>query len=138
MSIETFPEVDLDLREEAAITADVSAFEKEGVPLVTVMSTADNWEKIRQMLCELRSVNISAVLLLKHELEALDDEEIAAILRFLKDWDQLLLQNLLELCDQFIPAVFLPPLQTEAKNELKWFKEWLTARKSLTSLIRKF
>ncbi len=127
MSIETQSEIDLDQRDESTIPKDVSKIEKAGLPVVTLTSRADNWEKIRQALVSLRSVNVSAVLLLKHEEEILEDEEISVILGFLKDWDQLLLQNLLELCEHCIPSVFIPHLQTEAKNELKWFREWLTA-----------
>ena len=126
MSINS-PEIDLDAHERAIPPEEVLEFEKRGVPLVTLNSSADHWDKIRQVLCELRSANISAVLLLKQEDEVMEDEEITAILGFLKDWDQCLMVNLLELCSHCIPAVFLPHLQVEAKNELKWFREWLTA-----------
>lgn len=126
MSIET-PEVDLDRLDEPAILHNVADFEKQSLPLVTLTSSIEDWEKIRKTLLALRSSNVSAVLLLKKSEELLEDDEIQAIFTFLRDWDQLLLQNVLELCEGWIPQVFLAPLQNEAKIELKWFKEWWIA-----------
>lgn len=126
MSTET-AEVDLDRLDESAILHNVADFEKKSLPLVTLTSSVDDWEKIRKTLLALRSSNISAVLLIKKSEEFLEDEEIQAIFTFLRDWDQLLLQNVLEICEGWVPEVFLAPLQNEAKIELKWFKEWWVA-----------
>ena len=127
MSIEGIPELDLDLRDPSSILQDVSKFESEHLPLVTLSSAIDNWEMARNVLCSLRASNISAVLLLRHADEPLEDEEILAFFTFLLEWDQLLLHNILEICDGWIPHVFLARLKEEAKIELKWFREWWVA-----------
>ena len=96
-------------------------------PVLTLTSSADNWDRIRSVLCSLRASNASGLLLLKKPEDVLEDEEIVVILDFLREWDQLLLHNVLGLCANCIPAIFMPHLELEAKNELKWFREWLTA-----------
>lgn len=124
MSIEAIPEVDLDRLEIPAILRNVTELEEKQQPLVTLTATIGEWEKIRKTLLALRSSNISAMLLLKRSEDLLEDEELAAIFTFLRDWDQCLLHNVLEICEGWIPQVFLAPLRNEAKLELKWFREW--------------
>jgi len=128
MSIEPIPEINLDvLTEEAQILTQVLALEKKSPPLVTFVASPDRWDTIKQMLLSMRSSNISSVLLLKRTDFVLDDTEIISIFSFLRDFDQLLLYNFLEICDGWVPKEFQARLQTEAKIELKWFREWLMA-----------
>jgi hypothetical protein len=128
MSIEPIPEVNLDaVNEEAQVQTEVSELEKNNPPLVTLRSSPDRWDNIKRALLELRAANISAVLLLKRTDFPLDGEEIKSVLSFLRDWDQLLLHNVLEISEGWVPKEFDARLQTEAKIELKWFREWLMA-----------
>ncbi len=128
MSIEiAVPEVDLDPLENGSLLSRLEDIEKQAYPLVTLTSSVNDWDKIRKSLLSLRSSNISAMLLLKRSQDLLEDEEIQAIFTYLRDWDQLLLHNVLEICEGWIPQAFLARLQTEAKLELKWFKEWWVA-----------
>jgi len=121
------PEIDLDRSELGSLLSDISNYEEKKLPLVTMVSSVNEGDKIRAMLSALRASNISGILLLKRSGEPLEDEEVLGIFAFLREWDQLLLLNVLELAESWIPQVFLAPLQQEAKVELKWFKEWLTA-----------
>lgn len=128
MSIEiAVPEVDLDPLENGALIDRLHDLEKQAYPLVTLTSSVNDFEKIRTSLLALRSSGMSAMLLLKRGQDLLEDEEIQAIFTYLRDWDQLLLHNVLELIEGWVPAAFLPRLQSEAKLELKWFKEWWMA-----------
>src|SRR5690606_9168858 len=45
----------------------------------------------------------------------------------LRDWDQLFVENFLAVCEAWVPQEFQQALRTEAKIELKWAKEWMTA-----------
>jgi len=128
MSIETaIPEIDIDALEGAALLSRLQDLEKQAYPLVTLTSSVNDWEKIRSSLLALRSSGMSAMLLLRRSQELLEDDEIQVIFTYLRDWDQLLLHNVLEICEGWIPAAYLPRLQIEAKLELKWFKEWWMA-----------
>jgi hypothetical protein len=128
MSIEPIPEINLDaLTEEAQILSEVSELEEKNPPLVTFISSPDRWDHIKRVLLSMRASNISAVLLLKRTDFVLEDDEIQSIFAFLRDFDQLLLHNFLELCDAWLPKEFLARFQNEAKIELKWFREWQMA-----------
>jgi hypothetical protein len=90
-------------------------------------SDEEHWSRIKRGLCDLRAAGRSAVLLLKRTDAFLEDDDVLSIFAFLRDWDQFLLHNFLELCEDWVPNTYQPLLQTEAKLELKWFQEWLTA-----------
>ena len=136
MSTDRIAEWDLDTREEDGLIRAISDLEEKHQSLVTLTASVDSWDKIRAMLCALRASNISALLLLKRGQLLLEDQEISAVFNFLREWDQLLLQNILEICEGWIPQAFLPSLHSEAKIELKWFQEWLSA--STDSRIHKY
>lgn len=128
MSIEPIPEVNLDAVQEASHwLREVSSFEEQKLSLVTLVSSPDRWDIISTVLCALRASNISATLLLKRSDFVVEDEEVQLIFSFLRDWDQLLLYNFLELCEGWVPQEYQAALQLEAKIELKWFREWLMA-----------
>jgi len=92
-----------------------------------VTASVTNWDKIREMLMGLRSANISPILQLRRADALLDDEELTYIFTFLKQWDQFLLVNFLEICGEWVPQDFQQRFSVEAKTELRWFKEWATA-----------
>jgi hypothetical protein len=127
MSIETIPEVNLDDWQETTLITEVSGFEQNSQSLVTLHASVGQWDKIRTTLCALRSSNISAILLLRKTDAFLEDEEILNIFAFLLEFDQLTVQNFLELCNDWVPTTYQPVLRNEAKTELKWFKEWSMA-----------
>lgn len=128
MFIEGLPELNVDRLEElGAIEKQVSEFEKTQAPLVGVQASLENWDRIEAAICSLRSANVSALLALQKSQTPLEDDEILYLFGVLRDWDQLTLQNFLEVCGDWIPQEFQDILKNEAKIELKWAKEWLTA-----------
>lgn len=127
MSTEALPEVNLDILESNSLLRDISTLEKKQQPLVSVQVSLQNLERAQSILCVLRAANISALITLKRGDVFLEDEEIQEVFHFLHEWDQLTLQNFLEICENWVPQPFIEPLRTESKVELKWFKEWLSA-----------
>jgi hypothetical protein len=128
MSIEPAPRLELDqFLGEDAILAHIQGFEGKQIPLVTLVASVESLGRVKTTLCGLRSLNISALLLLSPASVPLTDDELEVVFLFLRDWDQLILHNWLELCRDRIPAQLLGLLQNEAKIELKWFQEWQIA-----------
>lgn len=128
MSIEPTPRLDLDqILGEEAILSQVRAFEGKSIPLVTLSASVESLVRVRTTLLELRSLNISALLQLTPASVPLTDDELDVVFAFLRDWDQLILQNFLELCRDRVPPEYLGLLQNEAKIESKWFQEWQMA-----------
>ena len=125
MSTEPLPEIDLDTTEVAAITD--SQQPKDPSSLLLLNGSVENIERIARALLNLRSENRSALLLLRKPDFPLEDDEVRALFQVLRDTDQLTLQNILSLCEDWIPRAFTATLQNEAKIEMKWFREWLTA-----------
>jgi hypothetical protein len=127
MSIE-IPEINIDdASEPSALLAQVSMIEEKHQNLVTLQSSIDGLERVISLLMALRSANISAILRLKKGAEVLEDEELQYLFKYLRDWDQLFLENFLELCGEWIPKEFQAAFQTESKIEKKWAQEWLVA-----------
>ncbi|NBX93705.1 MAG: hypothetical protein EB078_02375 [Proteobacteria bacterium] len=128
MFIEGIPELNVDSGlEQEEIEKQISEFEKKQSPLIGLQASLDNWKKIQSAICALRSANVSALLELRKSNEALEDDELIYVFGILRDWDQLYIQNFLELCGDWVPQEFQEILKNEAKIELKWAKEWLTA-----------
>jgi hypothetical protein len=130
MSKEMAPDAHLNLDDyqgDAGLLSEISLWEQKEVPIVTLTTSLSDFDRIRTALLALRSANISPVLLLQRQEALLEDEEIAAIFRFLRDQDQLVLVNFLEICGEWVAPQFQKVLQTEAKIELKWFREWMSA-----------
>ncbi|MFM8270593.1 MAG: hypothetical protein ACKN9V_10435, partial [Pseudomonadota bacterium] len=128
MFIEGLPELNVDkVTGPVEIEQQVSELEKQQAPLVGIHASIDSWDKIEAAICSLRSANLSALLALQKSADILNDDEILYLFGVLRDWDQLTLQNFLEVCGDWIPQEFQEILKNEAKIELKWAKEWLTA-----------
>jgi hypothetical protein len=128
MFIDGIPELNVDsATQQSDIEKQISEFEKNQSPLVGLQASLTNWEKVESTICALRSANVSALLELRKAGDLLEDEEIVYLFGVLRDWDQLYIQNFLELCGDWVPQEFQETLKNEAKIELKWAKEWLTA-----------
>ncbi len=128
MAIEPSPRLDLDqFVGEEAILAQVRGYEGKSIPLVTLSASVESLVRARTILLELRSLNISALLQLTPASIPLTDDELDVVFAFLRDWDQLILQNFLELCRDRVPPEYQGLLQNEAKIEAKWFQEWQMA-----------
>ena len=127
MSIEARLDLDLDAVPLDALVGRLGEFEQKQAHLVTLGGSLENIEAIRQAFCTLRACGISPLLLIRKPEFEISREEILAVLGFLRDWDQLLLRNLLEIVGERVPASFLPNLAAESKTEFKWFQEWQTA-----------
>lgn len=128
MSIEGIPEINLDtLKEGSDLVQEVSGVEGKDESLVSLTASLEHFERVITSLMALRAANVSAILYLKKPELALDDDELQRLFQYLKNWDQLFLHNFLELCGDWVPENFQNALRNEAKIELKWAKEWLTA-----------
>lgn len=127
MSIDSMPEINVDLTQKAAeVLSGIAPKNNDSHLLVNVTGSVQSWEKIKDTLCDLRAANISPILHIKGGV-ALDDDEILFLFAFMRDWDQLFLHNFLEICGEWVPKEFQSVLQTESKIEMKWISEWLTA-----------
>jgi hypothetical protein len=128
MSTEPAPRLELDqFLGEEAILARVKAFEGKEIPLVTLVASVESLVRVLTTLLALRGQNISALLLLTPASIPLNDDELDVVFAFLRDWDQLILQNFLSVCSDRLPPQVLNILRNESKIELKWFQEWQTA-----------
>ncbi len=127
MSTETTPDLDLDSLRNQALDRQLASLEKKQQTLATLAASVDNIDRAKETLCALRAAGISPLLLLRKPSEPLNKESLLAIFGFLRDWDQLLLRNLLELGEHYVPSKYLPLLHPEARTEMKWFQEWQTA-----------
>lgn len=126
MFIEGLPELNVE-GSTSGLEEQISQFEKSQAPLVGIQASIHDFQKVEEAICSLRSRNVSALLALRKPGETLEDEEILGLFGVLRDWDQLTLQNFLEVCGDWVPQEFQETLKSEAKIELKWAKEWLTA-----------
>lgn len=128
MLTEKVPQLNLDeISGTEALKEQIASFEAVDVPLVNVISTLDSWEWIGECLLSLRAANIAALLLLKGSDAELEEGQITHIISKLKNWDQLLVHNFMEICADRIPEQYRQPLVNESKFEIKWFTEWLVA-----------
>jgi hypothetical protein len=128
MSTENSGEINVDgIPETENLLQYLTAAEKSQTPVVTLTGSLESFERIKTFLFASRAANVSALFLLKKPENFLEDEEIHYLFEFLRDWDQLYVANFLAVCAEWVPQEFQEPLKTEAKIELKWAKEWLTA-----------
>lgn len=126
MSIETV-DLDLDQLPPAKLAAQVARLEKSSAPLATLAASPEHVVYLRDALMALRASGISPLLTLRRGSETHDRETLLQFFALLRDWDQLLLRNMLELIGDRVPEKFRPNLAFEARTEAKWFQEWLTA-----------
>src|SRR4051812_22139234 len=84
MSIEGIPDIDVDTLSEP--NSVLSAIEEKHQNLVTLHSSIDSLERVISLLMALRSANVSAILSLKKGTEALEDEELQYLFKYLRDW----------------------------------------------------
>lgn len=96
-------------------------------PLEMVELPIGEWDKIKSALLEVRASNRCAILTLKPIEKEVSLDELSGIFDFLRDWDQLTLQNILTLYGNHIPAEFKPELVSEGKMEIMWLRQWLLA-----------
>jgi hypothetical protein len=128
MSTDTTPEINADaVKENAELLSELSLAERNQTPIVTLRGSIENWERIKTFLFASRASNVAALFLLNKPEGFLEDEEITYLFGFLRDWDQLFVENFLAVCEAWVPQEFQEALRTEAKIELKWAKEWMTA-----------
>jgi hypothetical protein len=125
MSIENV--LSLDGLKPSALKRQIAQLEKKKTSLITLETSARNWEEVQGTLCSIRASGLSVLLLLDQASQDRSAQEILLLLSNLRSWDQLLLRNLLQVAASHIDAKFLPFLQQEAKIEMKWFQEWQTA-----------
>ncbi|MBY0371673.1 hypothetical protein K2X33_13385, partial [bacterium] len=119
--------VDIDLDQASNALAAVAKFEKDKAALVRLAASPEQVDSLRETLMALRASGISPLLTLRRGTAELDRETLLAFFGFLRDWDQLLLRNMLELVIDRVPEKYRPNLAVEARTEAKWFQEWLTA-----------
>jgi hypothetical protein len=128
MSIEVSPGIlHLDALKPQVVKKQIAQLEKKKASLLTLGTSARDWDQVRDTLCSARASGLSVLLLLEQVDSTRPVHEVLVLLASLRDWDQLLLRNFLEVCSARVPEKYLPALQHEAKIELKWFQEWQTA-----------
>lgn len=127
MSIEVQADLDLDSLPKGGLLRKVSGLEKRKAALATLIASPGGEQTIIETFCALRASGISPLLVLRAPAAPLATDHILAFSSFLRDWDQLLLRNLLELAGDRIAPRHAAALAQEAKIELKWFQEWQTA-----------
>jgi hypothetical protein len=127
MSIEVNADLDIDRPLPGGLRGQLDSLEKRNAMLATVAASVENLETLKETLCGLRASGISPMVLLKPVETPLTTDEILAVFAFLRDWDQLLLRNVLEVASARIDPKYVPSLIQEAKIEFKWFQEWQTA-----------
>ncbi len=127
MSTEPQLDLDLDRLSSEELPARMGLLEASKQSLVTVGASVHRREAIREALLALRAAGVSSLLVLRRDSAPIDSIESLDFLAFLRDWDQLLLRNILELGADRVPAKYLAALEVEARTELKWFQEWQTA-----------
>lgn len=125
MSIENV--LSLDGLKPSALKKQIAQLEKKKASLITLGTSALDWEEVQGTLCSIRASGLSVLLLVEPASHDRSPEETLLLLSNLRSWDQLLLRNLLQVASHQIEAKFLPFLQQEAKIEMKWFQEWQTA-----------
>lgn len=91
--------------------------------------TCSPWEmsRLTEFLCRLRSEGVAALVHIKAPSERVQDEVLEDVFSTLRNFEQLLLKNILELCLDWIPAEYHTVLKQESKTELKWFEQWQAA-----------
>ncbi|MCB0403671.1 MAG: hypothetical protein KDD51_02725 [Bdellovibrionales bacterium] len=122
------PELLVDnLKSEEELLAEVSVLESESLPILYLRVAFESLGRVRRMMLALRAANIAPLMLIEKPLELPDREIVRDAVTKLRDWDQLLLQNLFRMSATWIPENFHAALENEARVELKWFKEWVGA-----------
>lgn len=125
---EQMPQIDLDAFVDTGVFLErLDELKKGGAAVVTLTASVDWWEELSEVLCSFRSENVSVVLLLRRTTQRLETGQISFLFSLLRRWDQMLLCNFLELCEDRLPPEYLEAFRAEAKIELKWFTEWLMA-----------
>lgn len=126
MQKETIPELDL-----ARLPPEAWRPELErlgNAPLVTLRVPLNEWRSLKGFLPELRASNKAFIVLLKRHETPLPDADIPELFACLRDWDQFLIVNFLEICGaEWIAEPHAKALKVEAVFELTWFRQWSTA-----------
>ncbi len=127
MSTELLFNINVDGVESGVLGAQVSKAGESDKPLIHLSGSIENWERIQNSLLILRASNKAVLLHLKRGEDFLEDEEIQFLFSMLRDWDQLTIENFMEICGEWVPQEFQPLLRNETKIEQKWAEEWLVA-----------
>lgn len=116
-----------EMNSEQDLMEEIDSMEKGNLYLVYIIATIKSWPLLSSAVCSLRSRNMSSLLLLTRMDESLDKDQKLTMLTMLRDWDQLILHNLMAVCSEFIPKEYDEKFRLESKTEMKWFREWLLA-----------
>jgi hypothetical protein len=130
MSTEIISDIHLsleDLEDPDWLMDSISPEGQTKLPILAFRAPLSSFDRIKRSLCNLRAANAPALLFLERPDNPPSLEELSQVLDFLKIWDQLTLHNLLQITYAWIPAKYSAALAQEAKVEVKWFREWLTA-----------
>ncbi len=107
------------------ILARVSQMETVPSQIIVITASFESLSSVKATLLSLRASDLGCVVLVQKPLEEPSFTEKQEALSMLRDWDQLLLFNVLNILSANIPDLFLSALAQEAKIEQKWFKEWV-------------
>lgn len=130
MSIEPFAESALTLDggiDSERLKVEIARLEAASPSLVSLNAAMEALVPLGEALCMLRAANLPAVVSVRPIDRSPSKVELASAIQFLRDWDQLSLENILSLASAWIPPKYLEELRQEAKVESKWIREWLRA-----------
>jgi hypothetical protein len=127
MSIEASRELNLEAIPDSDWPAALADLGNQPPPLVIVTCRPASIERAGRVLLDLRAHGSAGLLMIDGRDSLLDDNELAVLFGCLRDWDQCLLRNILEVCLEWIPQGYHAQLTQEARTELKWLQEWQTA-----------
>lgn len=139
MSIEPSPKkISLHIEEitEDALKNQLALPQYDGQPVVEIFSPVSEWGRLRVALLILRASNKAPFIIIEPSKDEVTPELALELVCFLKNSDQLFLQNIMSICGHWIPEEFKKDFELESKIELKWFWEWYTANFDSNRLAR--
>ena len=95
--------------------------------VVALQASLDRWPELVRSLCELRGRGVLPLVGLVKGESVHPDALLLERFRFLADWDQCSLANVLGVVSRWLPDAFRSTLDQEAKLEARFFREWAAA-----------
>lgn len=127
MSTDAESQLDFDKLADSSFEETIEELRGKTPPLCTLICSPHSVARLKDFLCRLRAEGVAALVVLREGEKSPNQAEILTIFETLRDFDQLLLRNVLQLSGSLIPKESLEALRQEAKTELKWFEQWQTA-----------
>lgn len=127
----TEPDLRFDLGDEATLVECLTALDdrlasSDVARVVTARASFERWPELVRFLCELRGRGVMPLVTFESA-PAVDERTLIDRLRFLADWDQCSLENVLVVVDRWLPDACRSAVAHEARIEALFFREWAAA-----------